>query len=171
MTNYQNWSWRRETLKRKLVILNLNFFRWTFSLTRLCIPNYSYYWLWWVFFCLQLNKAIAERSPKILSLEKRINDIVDRIYKKFSESVGVENIREYEENQLSAAQHIAEQKLRLRNQQSKLKYQYVYLPFVVHYFLLFIGDVAFVFLVCEWWSLPSKDFHREILFPLNILRT
>ncbi|KAM7496101.1 hypothetical protein LguiA_020515 [Lonicera macranthoides] len=75
---------------------------------------------------LQLNKAIAERSPKIVSLEKRINDIVDRIYKKFSESVGVENIREYEENQLSAAQHIAEQKLRLRNQQSKLKYQLEY---------------------------------------------
>uniref|UniRef100_A0A5B7C5C0 Structural maintenance of chromosomes protein n=1 Tax=Davidia involucrata TaxID=16924 RepID=A0A5B7C5C0_DAVIN len=74
----------------------------------------------------ELKKIITERTSKILSLEKRINEIVDRTYKKFSESVGVKNIREYEENQLNVAQQMAEQRLSLSNQQSKLKYQLEY---------------------------------------------
>ncbi|KAL4571973.1 hypothetical protein LXL04_018741 [Taraxacum kok-saghyz] len=77
----------------------------------------------------QLNKIrenISTRRRKILSLEKRINEIVDKIYKRFSESVGVDNIREYEENLLAAAQELAEERLSLRNQQSKLKYQLEY---------------------------------------------
>lgn len=68
---------------------------------------------------------IAKRGTEIQKLEKRINEIVDRIYKDFSESVGVQNIREYEENQLKAAQQMGEERLRLSNQLSKLKGQYV----------------------------------------------
>lgn len=68
---------------------------------------------------------IAKRGTEIQKLEKRINEIVDRIYKGFSESVGVQNIREYEENQLKAAQQMGEERLRLSNQLSKLKGQYV----------------------------------------------
>lgn len=68
---------------------------------------------------------IVSRASKILSLEKRINDIVDIIYKNFSESVGVKNIREYEENHLKAIEQIAADRFNLHNQQSKLKYQYV----------------------------------------------
>ncbi|KAG5514580.1 hypothetical protein RHGRI_035851 [Rhododendron griersonianum] len=74
----------------------------------------------------KLKNAIAKRASKISSLEKRINDKVDRIYKNFSESVGVKNIREYEENQLKAAQQMDEERFSLRNQQSKLKYQLEY---------------------------------------------
>ncbi|KAI8523049.1 hypothetical protein RHMOL_Rhmol13G0044200 [Rhododendron molle] len=74
----------------------------------------------------KLKNAITKRASKISSLEKRINDKVDRIYKNFSESVGVKNIREYEENQLKAAQQMDEERFSLRNQQSKLKYQLEY---------------------------------------------
>ncbi|XAR61094.1 hypothetical protein NMG60_11034705 [Bertholletia excelsa] len=74
----------------------------------------------------KLKSVTTERTSKISSLEKRINEIVDRTYKKFSESVGVKNIREYEENQLKAADQVAEERLKLRNQQSKLKYQLEY---------------------------------------------
>ncbi|XP_010262325.1 PREDICTED: structural maintenance of chromosomes protein 1 [Nelumbo nucifera] len=74
----------------------------------------------------KLKSLIAKRKTEIGKLEKRINEIVDRIYKKFSESVGVKNIREYEENQLKAAQQMAEQRLSLSNQMSKLKYQLEY---------------------------------------------
>ncbi|XP_011083028.1 structural maintenance of chromosomes protein 1 [Sesamum indicum] len=74
----------------------------------------------------KLENVITTRSSKILSLEKRINDIVDRIYKKFSESVGVKNIREYEENHLKAIEQIAAERFNLHNQQSKLKYQLEY---------------------------------------------
>ena len=58
-------------------------------------------------------------------MEKIINEIVDGIYKDFSQSVGVANIREYEEKQLKEAQEVAEERLNLSNQLAKLKYQYV----------------------------------------------
>lgn len=72
------------------------------------------------------GEAISLRKIEISSLGTEINRIVDKIYKGFSASVGVENIREYEENQLAAAQQMAEEKFSLRNQQSKLKYQLEY---------------------------------------------
>ncbi|CAL9094420.1 unnamed protein product [Musa textilis] len=74
----------------------------------------------------KLKSVIAKRTEDIQKLEKRINGIVDRIYKDFSESVGVKNIREYEENQLKAAQEMYERKLSLSNHMSKLKYQLEY---------------------------------------------
>ncbi|KAG6429104.1 hypothetical protein SASPL_107143 [Salvia splendens] len=74
----------------------------------------------------KLEKVIATRTSKIQSLEKRINDIVDLIYKKFSESVGVKNIREYEENHLKAIEQMAADRFNLHSQQSKLKYQLEY---------------------------------------------
>lgn len=74
----------------------------------------------------KLKSLIVKRTEDIDKLEKRINEIVDRIYKDFSQSVGVKNIREYEENQLKAAQEMYERKLSLSNQMSKLKYQLEY---------------------------------------------
>ncbi|KAI3801077.1 hypothetical protein L1987_29178 [Smallanthus sonchifolius] len=75
---------------------------------------------------LKINDNILSRQRKILSLDKRINEITDKIYKRFSESVGVENIREYEENMSAAAQELANETLSLSNQMSKLKYQLEY---------------------------------------------
>ena len=77
---------------------------------------------------MQLKSAVDRRSVHINKLEKRINEIVDHIYKDFSRSVGVANIREYEENQLKAAQDMAEERLSLSSQLSKLKYQYAFFP-------------------------------------------
>ncbi|XP_073102546.1 structural maintenance of chromosomes protein 1 [Elaeis guineensis] len=74
----------------------------------------------------KLKSLVAKRTEDSHKLEKRINEIVDRIYKDFSESIGVKNIREYEENQLKAAQEMYERKLSLSNQMSKLKYQLEY---------------------------------------------
>ncbi|KAG2719149.1 hypothetical protein I3760_03G256200 [Carya illinoinensis] len=74
----------------------------------------------------KLKSAVDKRSVQIKKLEKRINEIVDHIYRDFSESVGVANIREYEENQLKAAQNIAEERLSVSGQLAKLKYQLEY---------------------------------------------
>ncbi|KAK6120032.1 hypothetical protein DH2020_046162 [Rehmannia glutinosa] len=74
----------------------------------------------------KLEKVITSRASKIVKIEGRINEIVDLIYKKFSESVGVKNIREYEENHLKAIEQIAAERFNLHNQQSKLKYQLEY---------------------------------------------
>ncbi|KAL6210710.1 hypothetical protein ACLB2K_015942 [Fragaria x ananassa] len=75
---------------------------------------------------LKLKQAVDKRSTEINKLEKRINDIVDRLYKGFSKSVGVDNIREYEEKQLKVSQSMAEERLSLSSQLSKLKYQLEY---------------------------------------------
>ncbi|GLJ44239.1 hypothetical protein SUGI_0924170 [Cryptomeria japonica] len=74
----------------------------------------------------KLKELISSRSKNILKIENRINEIVDRIYKDFSQSVGVANIREYEETQLREAQEISERQLQLRSQMAKLKYQLEY---------------------------------------------
>ncbi|KAH9729372.1 Structural maintenance of chromosomes protein 1 [Citrus sinensis] len=70
----------------------------------------------------KLKDKIDRRTTDINKLERRINEITDRLYRDFSESVGVANIREYEENQLKAAQNVAEERLNLSNQLAKLKY-------------------------------------------------
>ncbi|KAE8730632.1 Structural maintenance of chromosomes protein 1 [Hibiscus syriacus] len=74
----------------------------------------------------KLKDVTDKRNKDITKLEKRINEIVDRLFKNFSQSVGVANIREYEENQLKAAQTMAEERLSLSNQLAKLKYQLEY---------------------------------------------
>jgi hypothetical protein len=74
---------------------------------------------------LQLRDAVEKRNKELRTLEKRINEITDRIYKEFSKSVGVANIREYEENRLKDAQNVAEERLNLSSQLAKLKYQCV----------------------------------------------
>ncbi|CAD6245543.1 unnamed protein product [Miscanthus lutarioriparius] len=74
----------------------------------------------------ELETRIAEREAEVRKLEKKINDIVDKVYRDFSISVGVKNIREYEERQLKDAQALQERKLSLSNQMSKLKYQLEY---------------------------------------------
>ncbi|RDX71868.1 Structural maintenance of chromosomes protein 1 [Mucuna pruriens] len=74
----------------------------------------------------KLNDDINKKNADISKREKRINEITDRIYRDFSKSVGVANIREYEENRLKDAQNVAEERLKLSSQLSKLKYQLEY---------------------------------------------
>nr|VDC94353.1 unnamed protein product [Brassica oleracea] len=78
---------------------------------------------------VELSKSrdeVDKRNTEIRKLEKRINEIVDHIYTGFSKSVGLTNIREYEEKQLKEAQEVAEERLNLSNQLAKLKYQVEY---------------------------------------------
>ncbi|KAJ8438148.1 hypothetical protein Cgig2_033027 [Carnegiea gigantea] len=72
-----------------------------------------------------LDNVIKRRAGEIKKIDERINEIVDRIYRNFSETVGVD-IRAYEETQLTADAEMFERKVTLRNQISKLKYQIEY---------------------------------------------
>ncbi|KAI3898625.1 hypothetical protein MKW98_000738, partial [Papaver atlanticum] len=74
----------------------------------------------------KLQNQTEKRKKEIEKLENRINVIVDRIYDEFSKSVGVNNIREYEESQLKRAQQTAEERISMSNQMSKLKSQLEY---------------------------------------------
>lgn len=101
------------------------------------------------FNCLQLKDLIDKRSTDIRKLEKRINEIVDRLFKNFSQSVGVANIREYEENQLKAAQNMAEERLSLSNQLAKLKYQYVFSLYIIFSIISLPCCNIYVYLLIE----------------------
>ncbi|KFK34708.1 hypothetical protein AALP_AA5G181300 [Arabis alpina] len=72
------------------------------------------------------QKEVDKRISEIRKLEKRINEIVDSVFKDFSQSVGVSNIREYQEKQLKDAQYVADERLNLSNQLAKYKYQLEY---------------------------------------------
>ncbi|KAL0676836.1 hypothetical protein Bca4012_004817 [Brassica carinata] len=75
---------------------------------------------------VELSKSrdeVDKRNTEIRKLEKRINEIVDHIYTGFSKSVGLTNIREYEEKQLKEAQEVAEERLNLSNQLAKVEYE------------------------------------------------
>ncbi|XP_025644726.1 structural maintenance of chromosomes protein 1 [Arachis hypogaea] len=74
----------------------------------------------------KLRDAVDKRKSEISVLEKNINKITDGIYQEFSKKVKVANIREYEENRLKDAQSVAEERLDLSSQISKLKYQLEY---------------------------------------------
>ncbi|KAL6658112.1 hypothetical protein ACP70R_003698 [Stipagrostis hirtigluma subsp. patula] len=74
----------------------------------------------------ELEASLSEKEVEVTKLEKRINQIVDKVYQDFSISVGVKNIREYDERQLKDVQALQERKLSLSNQMSKLKYQLEY---------------------------------------------
>lgn len=89
---------------------------------------------------------------------------MDRIYKDFSESVGVRNIREYEENQLKGAQQMAEQRIGLSNQMSKLKSQYVIYISILSgsYFLLFYTLRKDLEEFCLIWTYARNIYNRTI---------
>ncbi|TVU47023.1 hypothetical protein EJB05_06599, partial [Eragrostis curvula] len=74
----------------------------------------------------ELETHITEKEKEVSVLEKRINEIEDKACRDFSISVGVRNIREYEERQLKDAQVLQERRLRLNKQMSKLKCQIEY---------------------------------------------
>jgi structural maintenance of chromosome 1 len=74
----------------------------------------------------ELETLLAKKESEVRSHEGKINEIVDRMFKDFSMSVGVKNICEYEARQLKDAQALQERKLSLNNQISKLKYQLEY---------------------------------------------
>lgn len=108
---------------------------------------------------LQLKNGIDKRNTEIRKLERRINEIVDRIYRDFSKSVGVANIREYEENQLKAVQHMADERVSLSSQLSKLKCQQVLL-----FFTLVLPCLAYL-----WFYVEENKTHAQCSCSLYIV--
>ncbi|OMP03047.1 RecF/RecN/SMC [Corchorus capsularis] len=72
------------------------------------------------------KKSIEDKLQNLKKEKQNIKKEIDVITPEFQKSVGVANIREYEENQLKAAENMAEERLNLSNQLAKLKYQLEY---------------------------------------------
>ncbi|EIE20863.1 RecF/RecN/SMC protein [Coccomyxa subellipsoidea C-169] len=74
----------------------------------------------------KLRKAIDDRARKMEGLQKRINEIEDRIFAAFSKKVGVDNIREYMEQNAAATEDFTKRRMALTSQATKLKHQLTY---------------------------------------------
>lgn len=77
----------------------------------------------------ELEKATTALETSVKAarvLEKKIHAIEDEVYANFSKSVGVKNIREYEENNLATLQRGAEERAKFAQQKAKLTEQLNY---------------------------------------------
>ncbi|XP_065059066.1 structural maintenance of chromosomes protein 1A-like [Rhopilema esculentum] len=73
------------------------------------------------------QRQIKGREKEIRKLADRLNAVQDEIFAEFCVTIGVENIRQYEEKQLKAVQEKQEKKLEFTKQQSRLNNQLEYL--------------------------------------------
>eukprot|EP01117_Protostelium_nocturnum_P006632 TRINITY_DN2388_c0_g1_i1.p1 TRINITY_DN2388_c0_g1~~TRINITY_DN2388_c0_g1_i1.p1 ORF type:complete len:1232 (-),score=660.40 TRINITY_DN2388_c0_g1_i1:54-3749(-) len=74
----------------------------------------------------KLEERIAARNEEIEEVSAKIHAEEDKIFKKFCKDVKVENIRIYEQSSLKEAQDLANRKVRLFAQASKLTQQIEY---------------------------------------------
>jgi len=68
----------------------------------------------------QKQKVVDAQQKEISQLQKKIQTIQSKAFETFSQSVGVENIAEYEEKRLAFAQANLQRKQALANEESKL---------------------------------------------------
>ena len=70
-----------------------------------------------------LEKQIDERTEKVDEVQEKLNVVEDKVFKDFCKELGIDNIRQYEEKQLSKRQEKAKKRLEFANHQSKLQSQ------------------------------------------------
>ncbi|XP_020833111.1 LOW QUALITY PROTEIN: structural maintenance of chromosomes protein 1B [Phascolarctos cinereus] len=73
-----------------------------------------------------LSNGIAERAQKITSFQERIDKVEDEIFHDFCEEIGVENIREYENQHVKQQQEIDKKRLEFEKLKTRLNIQIEY---------------------------------------------
>ncbi|KAF4315661.1 hypothetical protein BBO99_00009220, partial [Phytophthora kernoviae] len=75
----------------------------------------------------RFESAVASRRSKIASLQEQINGVEDEMFADFSEAMGVESIRVYEENVLKRHQKAMDMRRKITEHEAKLRAQIEYL--------------------------------------------
>ncbi|XP_068959739.1 structural maintenance of chromosomes protein 1B [Petaurus breviceps papuanus] len=76
--------------------------------------------------CAMLSDAIEERAHKIADFQERIDKVEDEIFHDFCEEIGVENIREYENQHVKRQQEIDQKRLEFEKLKTRLNIQLEY---------------------------------------------
>jgi structural maintenance of chromosome 1 len=71
----------------------------------------------------KLPPRIADREKSITAVQQRISSTEEKVFSEFSKSIGVTNIREFEEGQLQVLRTTADRRRKLREQKAKLEAQ------------------------------------------------
>ena len=69
------------------------------------------------------ERACADSRAAVEAVDAQVHAVEDEVYASFSESVGVENIREYEAHNLATLQRSAEERAKFTQQRAKLTEQ------------------------------------------------
>lgn len=69
----------------------------------------------------QLEEEMRQQAAKVDELQEAQNGVEDRVFADFCASIGVDNIRQYEERELRVTQERDKKKLELENQRSRLE--------------------------------------------------
>ncbi|XP_054718962.1 structural maintenance of chromosomes protein 1A-like [Uloborus diversus] len=67
-----------------------------------------------------LEDRMKEREGKIQEVKESMNTVEDRVFADFCKSIGVENIRQYEERELRASQEREKKRLEFENQKNRI---------------------------------------------------
>ncbi|XP_077025277.1 structural maintenance of chromosomes protein 1B isoform X2 [Tamandua tetradactyla] len=76
--------------------------------------------------CTMLNEGIKERQQRIEEFQEKIDKVEDDIFKHFCEEIGVENIREFENEHVKQQQEIDQKRLEFEKQKTRLNIQLEY---------------------------------------------
>merc|ERR1719245_898368 len=74
----------------------------------------------------EIETVLREREKEIEDIKEKMNTVEDRIFKKFCESIGVSNIRQYEERELKSQQDREKKKMEFENQINRITNQLEY---------------------------------------------
>ena len=74
----------------------------------------------------EIEVVMKSRETQIEETKEKMNTVEDRIFKKFCETIGVSNIRQYEERELKTQQDRAKKKMEYENQINRISTQLEY---------------------------------------------
>ncbi|XP_072256376.1 structural maintenance of chromosomes protein 1B [Pyxicephalus adspersus] len=74
-----------------------------------------------------LTDELERQNIKITDLQERMNKLEDRIFRRFCEEIGVQNIRDYEEEYVKQHQETDKKRLEFGNQKTRLEIQVEYI--------------------------------------------
>merc|ERR1719210_2266165 len=74
----------------------------------------------------EIEEILHQREKEIEDIKEKMNTVEDRIFKKFCDSIGVSNIRQYEERELKSQQDREKKKMEFENQINRITNQLEY---------------------------------------------
>merc|ERR1719210_211499 len=74
----------------------------------------------------EIEEILHQREKEIEDIKEKMNTVEDRIFKKFCESIGVSNIRQYEERELKSQQDREKKRMDFENQINRISNQLEY---------------------------------------------
>ena len=104
-------------IEKKYVLYHKRFFKHHFSAK----------WIWpkkWEYFIYFFS--LRAREQEIEEMKEKMNTVEDRIFKGFCDSIGVSNIRQYEERELKSQQDREKKKMEHENQINRISNQLEY---------------------------------------------